>query len=62
MRLAAFSGAATPSEMRALCDEVFVIAAAPRIGLLLPVPSAVSDANRRARGDRRQQPRLRPRA
>jgi 2-methylcitrate dehydratase PrpD len=34
-RLAAFSGAATPDEVSALCAELFAIAAAPRVGPLL---------------------------
>jgi len=36
LRLAEWSGAATPAEMRALCTSIFAIAAAPRVGRLLP--------------------------
>jgi len=50
LRLAEFSGAATPGEMRALCDEVFAIASSPRIGLLLSAaattPGSVGAAGR----------------
>jgi 2-methylcitrate dehydratase PrpD len=35
LRLAEFSGAATPAEMRALCTRVFDIASAPRVSMLL---------------------------
>ena len=36
LRLAEFGGGATAAEVRALCDQAFTIASAPRIGLLLP--------------------------
>lgn len=35
LRLAEFSGAATPAEMRALCTRVFDIASAPHVGMFL---------------------------
>ena len=36
LRLAEFSGAATRDEVRDLCSRLLDIAAAPRVGLLLP--------------------------
>jgi 2-methylcitrate dehydratase PrpD len=39
LRLAEFSGAATPAEVRALCASIFAIAAAPHVGCLLPAPT-----------------------
>jgi 2-methylcitrate dehydratase PrpD len=39
-RLAEFSGAATPAEVRELCARAFGMAAAPTVGLLLPAATA----------------------
>ncbi len=52
-RLAAYSGAATPGEMRQLCTRVLDIASAPRVGMLLaaseqPGAAVLADASHTA--------------
>jgi 2-methylcitrate dehydratase PrpD len=41
VRLAQFTGAATPAEMHALAQSIFALASAPRVGTLLPAGGAV---------------------